>query len=172
MFYKTIKDFLLKKHINKKLATGLPEVNIEPIKTIGLLIYGIDFYEKDKLIDEFNKQANGQIKINLLVYRKKANKEENIEYPYYSKKDISISGTISKGEIESFIKSPFDLLVNYYDTSNTDLELISVESKAKFKVGFASVNNDLNHFIISTYMEKYLDFTQVLFDYLKILKKI
>lgn len=172
MFYKTIKDFLLKKHINKKLTKGLPEVNKEPIKTIGLLIDGIHFLEKEKLINEFKKHANGQFKVNLLVYRKKAKKDEIIEYSYYSKNDVGISGSITKGEIENFIAFPFDLLVNYYDTSNADLELISVQSNAKFKVGFSSVNNDINHFIISTYMEKYVDFTQVLFDYLKILKKI
>lgn len=172
MFYKTIKDFLLKKYIKKSLTSGLAEVNNDPIKTIGLLIDGTHFFDKDKLINEFKKHSNGQFKVNLLVYRKKAKKDENIEYPYYSKKDIGISGAISKGEIENFIAFPFDLLVNYYDTSNADLELISVESKAKFKVGFATVNNDINHFIVNLYMEKYIEFTQVLFEYLKILKKI
>ena len=77
-----------------------------------------------------------------------------------------------KGEIDNFIAFPFDLLVNFYDTSNANLELISVESKAKFKVGFATVNKDINHFIVNLYMEKYVEFTQVLFEYLKILKKI
>lgn len=172
MFYRIIKDFLLKKHIKKKIANGLLEVSNEPIKTIGLLIDGTRFFDKDKLISEFKKNANGQFKVSLLVYRKKAKKDEVIGYPYYSKKDIGISGVISKGEIENFISFPFDLLVNYYDTSNADLELISVTSKAKFKVGFATVNNDINHFIVNLYVEKYVEFTGVLFEYLKILKKI
>ena len=83
MFYRIIKDFLLKKHIKKALANGLHEVNKEPIKTIGLLIDGTRFFDKDKLISEFKKHANGQFKVNLLVYRKKAKKDEVIEYPYY-----------------------------------------------------------------------------------------
>lgn len=172
MFYKTIKDFLLKKHIKKTLTQGLPEVNNEPIKTIGLLIDGTHFFDKDKLINEFKKHSNGQFKVNLLVYRKKAKKDEIIEYPYYTKKDVGVYGTISKGEVENFIAFPFDLLVNFYDTSNANLELISVESKAKFKVGFATVNKDINQFIVNLYMEKYVEFTQILFEYLKILKKI
>ncbi|WP_339889018.1 hypothetical protein [uncultured Flavobacterium sp.] len=172
MFYRTIKDFLVKKQIKKSLALGLSAVNNEPVKTIGVLVDGVHFLDKDKLINEFKKYANGQFKVNLLVYRKKAKKNESIEYPYYTKNDINFTGSFSKGEIDNFVAFPFDLLVNYYDESNADLELITTLSKAKFKVGFASVNKDLNHFFINTFVEKYVDFAQILFDYLKILKKI
>lgn len=172
MFYRTIKDFLVKKQIKKSLALGLSAVNNEPIKTIGVLIDGIHFSDKDKLMNEFKKHANGQFKVNLLVYRKKAKKDESIEYPYFTKSDISFSGNFSKGEIDNFVNFPFDLLVNYYDESNANLELITAQSKAKFKVGFASVNKELNHFFVNTFVERHVEFTQVLFDYLKILKKV
>lgn len=172
MFYRTIKDFWVKKHIKKSLGLGLPAVNSNPIKTIGLLIDGINYTDKEKLINEFKKHTNGQFKINLLVYRKKAKKDESIDYPYFTKNDVGFNASLKKGEIENFISFPFDLLISYYDEKNSDLELITATSKAKFKVGFASVNKELNHFLINTYVEKYVDFTQVLFDYLKILKKI
>ncbi len=172
MFYKTIKNFWIKKHIKKSLGLGLAAVNNEPIKTIGLLLDGINFTDKEKLINEFKKHANGQFKINLLVYRKKAKKEENIEYPYFTRKDVGFDASLKKGEIENFVQFPFDLLISYYDENNPNLELITAVSKAKFKVGFASTNKELNHFFINTYVEQYVDFTQVLFDYLKILKKI
>ena len=172
MFYRIIKDFLVKKQIKKIVAFGLPAVNNEPIKTIGVLIDGIHFSDKDKFIDEFKKFATGQFKLNLLVYRKQPKKDENIDYAYFTRKDITFVGSFSKGEIENFVTFPFDLLVNYYDISNADLELITAQSKAKFKVGFASVNKELNHFFIATFVEKYVDFTKILIDYLKILKKI
>jgi hypothetical protein len=172
MFYRIIKDFLVKKQIKKSLALGLFAVSNEPIKTIGILVDGIHFSDKDKLVNEFNKYANGNFKVNLLVYRNKAKKDESIEYSYFTKSDIGFTGSFSKGEIDDFVAFPFDLLVNYYDDSNADLELITSSSKAKFKVGFASVNKDLNHFFVTTFVDKYMDFTQVLFDYLKILKKI
>lgn len=172
MFYRTIKDFLVKKHIKKLLSNGLAAVNNEPIKTIGVLVDGVHFTNKQKLIEAFKKNANGQFKVNLLVYRKKVKKDESVDYAFYTKNDINFSGSFSKGEIDNFVSFPFDLLVNYYDQGNTDLELISALSKAKFKVGFASVNKDLNHFFINTFVEKYDDFIEVLFNYLKILKKI
>lgn len=172
MFYRTIKDFWVKKHIKKSLGLGLKAVNNEPIKTIGLLIDGINFTDKEKLINEFKKHANGQFKINLLVYRKKAKRDESIDYPFFTKKDVRFNASFKKGEIENFVSFPFDLLISYYDEKNSDLELITAISKAQFKVGFASANKELNHFFIHTYVEKYVDFTDVLFDYLKILKKI
>jgi hypothetical protein len=172
MFYRIIKNFLLKKHINKSLTKGLGEVTSEPIKTIGLLVDATHFFEIEKLILEFKKYANGQFKINLLVYRKKVKKDEIIDYPFYTKNDIGISGVISKTEVQNFTAFPFDLLVNFYDETNADLELVSVRSKSKFKVGFTAINNEINHFIVSSYIEKYEEFTQVLFEYLKILKKI
>jgi hypothetical protein len=172
MFYKTIKDFLVKKYIKKRLSKGLAEVNNDPIKTIGLLIDSTHFSQFDKLINEFKKYSNGQFKINLLVYRKKSKKNEIIEYPFYSKSNIGIAGKINKGEIENFIDFPFDLLISYYDYSNPNLELVSALSKAKFKVGFESANQSINHFFVKTYVDEYEDFTKVLFDYLKILKKI
>lgn len=172
MFYRTIKNFWIKKHIKKSLGLGLSAVNNDSINTIGLLIDGINFTDKEKLINEFKKYANGQFKINLLVYRKKAKKEEDISYPYFTKNDIGLDASLKKGEIENFVNFPFDLLISYYDEKNPNMEFITATSKAKFKVGFASINKDLNHFFISTYVEKYVDFTEVLFDYLKILKKI
>jgi len=172
MFYKTIKDFLLKKYIKKRLSKGLAEVNNDSVKTIGLLIDSTHFSQFDKLINEFKKYSNGQFKVNILVYRKRAKKNEIIEYPFYTKGNIGFSGKINKKEVENFIAFPFDLLINYYDSNNTNLELVSVLSKAKFKVGFELVNQSINHFFVKTYVEKYADFTKVLFDYLKILKKV
>jgi len=45
-------------------------------------------------------------------------------------------------------------------------------SKAKFKVGFASVSKKLNHFMIGTHAEDHEVFMSELFKYLKILNKL
>jgi hypothetical protein len=66
----------------------------------------------------------------------------------------------------------FDLLLNYYDTEKPALLLVSNQSKAAFKVGFASIDKKLNHFMINTNAENYKVFVEELFKYLKILNKI
>jgi len=45
-------------------------------------------------------------------------------------------------------------------------------SKASFKVGFASIDKRLNHFMIDTNAENYMVFMEELFKYLKILNKL
>jgi hypothetical protein len=172
MFYRTIKRFFLKKYIKKRLSQGLTDVNQDSIKTIGVLVDETVFFETEKLIQEFKKYSAGQFKINLLVYRKKPKKNEKVNHAYYTFSNVSFSGEIRKTEVDNFVNFPFDMLVSYYYFSNSDLELVTLKSKAKFKVGFENINNQLNHFFIKTQVEKYVEFTEVLFNYLKILKKI
>ena len=85
---------------------------------------------------------------------------------------MSWTGTVDKKEVKDFIKEPFDLLINYYDTEKVALLLVSHLSKASFKVGFATVDKRLNHFMINTNAENYKVFVEELFKYLKILNKI
>jgi hypothetical protein len=49
---------------------------------------------------------------------------------------------------------------------------VSNQSKAGFKVGFASIDKKLNHFIINTTAEKHEEFMTELVKYLKILNKL
>ena len=91
---------------------------------------------------------------------------------FLSLKNISLSGEINKKEVNDFIETPFDLLINYYDVNKSALLLLSTKSKAKFKVGFDTVDKRVNHFIIKTLVEDFNEFVLELFKYLKILNKI
>ena len=110
--------------------------------------------------------------IKVLVFKDKIKKNETFDYDVFSHKDLSWRGTVEKKEVKNFIAEPFDLLVNYYDTEKVALLLVSHLSKASFKVGFASIDKRLNHFMIDTNAENYKVFMDELFKYLKILNKI
>jgi len=75
-------------------------------------------------------------------------------------------------EFANFTNTNFDLLLSYYDVEKAPLLLITHLSKASFKVGFASVDKRLNHFMIDTNAENYKVFMEELFKYLKILNKL
>ena len=104
--------------------------------------------------------------------RIKLKKNEVFDYPTFSHNDLSWHGTVDKREVKDFIAEPFDLLINYYDIEKVALLLVSHQSKASFKVGFASIDKRLNHFMIETNAENYKVFMDELFKYLKILNKI
>jgi hypothetical protein len=172
MFYNIIKNFFLKKNVTKKLATQNLSGSNDKVLTVGVLVDETYFNETSQLVERIVSQGIQESNISILVYKDKIKKKEVINEPFLSLKNISLSGEINKKEVNDFIETPFDLLINYYDVNKSALLLLSTKSKAKFKVGFDTVDKRVNHFIIKTLVEDFNEFVLELFKYLKILNKI
>ncbi len=172
MFWNKIKNFWTKKIVKKRLSNV---VHLEPvgiIKKVGIIFDETYFYEKDDLINELIINGIHEKDISILVFKNKINKKETFDYPVCSHQDISWSAQFEKQEVIDFINKDFDLLINYYDIEKAALLLLTNQSKASFKVGFASVDKRLNHFMIETNAENYKVFMDEMFKYLKILNKL
>jgi len=172
MFYKILKNFFLKKNVTKRLQNQHSELKNHKIKTIGLLVDETNFSKTASLIDEILKQGVSKEALKVLVYKDKVKSKDAINEPFASLKNISFSAEITKPEVIQFLENPFDLLINYYDDNNYAAMLLSINSKANFKVGFDTVDKRINHFIIKEIVDNYIQFTTELFKYLKILNKI
>ena len=172
MFYNIIKNFFLKKNVTKKLTALNTFASNDKVLTVGVLVDETYFNDTSQLVERIVSQGIQASNISILVYKDKIKKKEIINEPFLSLKNISISGEIDKKEVNDFIETPFDLLINYYDVNKSGLLLLSTKSKAKFKVGFDTVDKLVNHFIIKTLVEDFNEFVLELFKYLKILNKI
>lgn len=172
MFYKILKNFFLKKNVTKRLQKQPPLLEQKKIVSIGLLVDETYFSKTASLVTSFLEQGFKNEQITVLVFKDKIKSKEGINEPFLSLKNISISGEINKPEVIDFLEKPFDLLVNYYDVNKNGLLLLSIKSKANFKVGFDTVDKRVNHFIIKELVDNYKEFTSELFKYLKILNKI
>ena len=172
MFLNYLKDFSTKKIVNKSLSNVKLVASTSTIKTVGIILDESYFYEREALVDELIQNGIAEADISILVYRDKIKKNEVFDYPVFCHNDLSWNATFEKHEVISFVKEPFDLLLNYYDVEKVSLVLVSHLSKASFKVGFSSVDKRLNHFMITTAAENYKVFIDELFKYLKILNKI
>jgi hypothetical protein len=172
MFLNYFKDFSTKKIVKNSLSNVKHIASDKIIKTVGIIFDESYFYEKDALVKELIQNGITENNIKVLVYKDKVKKNEVFDYPVYTHKDLSWHGTVDKQEVKDFVKEPFDLLINYYDTEKVALLLVSHSSKASFKVGFTTVDKRLNHFMINTNAENYKVFIEELFKYLKILNKI
>jgi hypothetical protein len=172
MFLNYLKDFSTKKIVKNSLSNVKHLSSDSIIKTVGIIFDESYFYERESLVNELIKNGIDECNIKILVYKDKIKKNEVFDYPVFSHKDLSWTGTVDKKEVKDFIKEPFDLLINYYDTEKVALLLVSHLSKASFEVGFATVDKRLNHFMIKTNAENYKVFVEELFKYLKILNKI
>ncbi|MFM2214524.1 MAG: hypothetical protein RL427_1787 [Bacteroidota bacterium] len=172
MFLNYFKDFSTKKIVKNSLSNVKHLASDKIIKTVGIIFDETYFYEKEALVTELIQNGIAENDIKVLVYKDKIKKNEVFDYPIYTYKDLSWNGTVEKQEVKDFIKNPFDLLINYYDTEKAALLLVSHASKASFKVGFSTVDKRLNHFMINTNAENFKVFIEELFKYLKILNKI
>jgi len=172
MFLKSIKDFALKKLIKKSLSTYKPLASPDKITTVGILLDESYFTEKEALIAELTAGGIQPQHIQTLSFKERIKPKEVMNCCHFTRKDVSTSGTFYKEDVAAFINTPFDMLISYYDVQKPPLVWATIKSKAKFKVGFATVERKLNHFMITTVAEKYGEFVSELFKYLKILKKI
>lgn len=172
MFLNYFKDFSTKKIVKNNLSNVKHLASDSIIKTVGIIFDESYFYEREDLVKELIRKGIDENNIKVLVFKDKIKKNEVFDYPIFSHKDLSWTGTVDKKEVKDFITEPFDLLINYYDTEKVALLLVSNLSKAGFKVGFASIDKRLNHFMIDTNAENYKVFMSELFKYLKILNKI
>ncbi|MGV1012384.1 MAG: DUF6913 domain-containing protein [Flavobacterium sp.] len=172
MFWNKIKEFWVKKIVKKKLLNVKHLATNSTIKKVGILFDETYFYEKDALIAELIMNGILLEDISLLVFKNVVKKNEILDNPFFSYKDISWIATIDKKEVTDFIQQDFDLLISYYDTEKSALLLVTNLSKATFKVGFATIDKRLNHFMVNTIAENYKVFVSELFKYLKILNKL
>jgi hypothetical protein len=170
MFSNIIKNFFLKRIVSKKLSNYYLEISTDKIKSVGVLIEDAYFKDRKGLIAEIERFGIAKDNIEILTY--KNNKKEVTQEPFFTLNDISFSGNVKKKEVEDFISTPFDLLINYYEVNDSVLLLLSKKSKAKFKVGFASVDNRINSFMIDLHIHQYKEFVAELFKYIKILNKL
>jgi hypothetical protein len=172
MFYTIIKNFFLKKNVTKRLLKQKNQLVQKKIASVGLLVDESYFSNTEALVDQIVLQGIDKEQIKILVYKDKIKSKEIIASPFLSLKNISFTGEINKNEVIDFLETPFDLLINYYDVNKYALLLLSVQSKANFKVGFDTVDKRVNHFILKMLVDQYELFTSELFKYLKILNKI
>ena len=172
MFSRIIKNFFLKRTINKRLEKHQLQHHSHIIKSIGIVIDETYFKETSALIDQLVKIGFKEDKIEVLHFLDKNKKNLASNKQYIFNKDISWSGIIKSESVNQFVNQNFDLLINYYDIEKPALLLISKKSKANFKVGFQSIDKRVHHFMVNLPAEQYKDFVIELYKYLKILKKI
>ncbi len=172
MFLNYFKNFYIKKYVKNKLSNVTNLFQNDKVTTVGILVDETLFNKKEALIDQLINNGIDVNNIRLLVFKDKIQKKETYNYPIFSQSDLSLIGKIINKDAEAFIAEPFDLLINYYDVEKVSLIIATNESKAKFKVGFESIDKRLNHFIIESKIEDYGIFVTELFKYLKILNKI
>lgn len=174
MFFKRFKEKSNKKFIDKVLNSRITSVDSEVIKSIGVILSADEFddkeYFKTILFDTFKINQNN-IKIITFI------KDENLLTlnswdSCFTPKQIGWKGKIENIELQDFVNTKFDALINYYNNDCLELNLVSALSLAKFRIGISNANSKLNDFVINVNAKEIDVFITELDKYLKILNKI
>ena len=146
------------------------EVFTSNIQTIGLLVDESNFRYSKELIKELESNGIAPENIKIAAYRHKFDKKKTYSRPTFGKKHIDWRGQVTEVFLNEFIDTEFDLLISYYEEEISILMMITSKSKAKFKVGFSSVDEKLSRWMFNTTMAEYKLFITELFKYLKSIK--
>lgn len=153
------------------MTEGLPVENIGPeIGTVGVILDQKDFSDIGLFVNELKKRGVQKEAVSFLIFNhdKSTNLSEGISF---KSSDFSSSGELRNEKVKEFLNKPFDMLINYYDTEAIILVWASAYSKARLKVGFSSIKTPVNHFSIELATNKYKEYIDELFKYIKLLKQ-
>ena len=171
MFLNYLKDFFVKKTLKKSFQNLKNVESVNVVQTIGLLVDATRFAETELLIEELMANGIAPENIATIVYNDNIKKTTEKTYSVFHSGHLKWNGEISFPAVNDFISEKFDLLISYYDIEKAILLKITHNSNAQFKVGFASIDKRLNHFMIKTEVNHHKIFISELFKYLKLLNK-
>ncbi len=123
-------------------------VSLEQAKTIGILFHATDISTNDIILSFTQKLKSLQKDVQLLGYM--PNREFGFVYPFpfITDKDTNWYGKPGGGTTGFFMRSPFDLLINFCTDECLPLEYISAVSPATFRIGFDKDTENANYDLI------------------------
>ena len=111
-------------------------------------------------------------KLKIVAYTSNEKDTPNFWEVCFTEKDFGWKGLIKNIELQTFVDTRFDALISYYSEDITELKLITVKSKAIFKIGILQKDERLNDLIIKTKPKQFNVFQKEVLKYLKIFNKL
>jgi hypothetical protein len=154
--FNELKRFVMNHDLKKNQRTLIREkhfFNFNTAQKIAVLFTFTDNIKNNihDLIDYFQTK---KIEISTLCYYDEKTFPENFitDYPmhFFCKKNVNWYGKPTDEEVVKFIKTPFDILIDFNLTAKPVIKYINILSVAKMKVGRSSYPDNPYDFILST----------------------
>jgi len=174
MILKGLKRNALKKSIESYIKKRKPQSKeVSSIKSLAVLIdasQSVNVLSVVKLANELGVKSE---RLKVMGYKEDQKEiSDDKDAAYYNDKSFGMSGTIKSNSLREFINKDYDVLINFYSESKLGLDYVAAASKAKFKVGFAEIDNRINDLVIGAANQNTNLFISELKKYLKILQII
>jgi hypothetical protein len=159
----------LKDELKKPFATV---ARTKGITSIACLV-DLDQFENPSLfyefVEDFNLRPNA---VKIIGYKSYYDKNSPYSTPVFSDKDLGWKGEIENSYVLEFLNREYDMLVNYFTNENLLLQIMSVKTRARVRVGFKEMDAQYNDLILDTPIKDFKTFKQELKKYLKVLNEI
>ncbi|PCJ94047.1 MAG: hypothetical protein COA50_12870 [Flavobacteriaceae bacterium] len=177
MFIKVLKDkFKVKsglKHLKEELKRTSSVVDRKKgISSVGCIV-DLDQFENATVFQELSEELSLQPNaVKIIGYKNFYDKNSPYSTPVFSDKDLGWKGAIENSYALEFLNREYDLLINYYTQESLLMQLMTIKTKARIKVGFKEVDENLNDLILKVPMKDFQIFKKELKKYLVVLKEI
>lgn len=177
MFLKGIKDKLKQKSGRKFMQETLKKptpvsTRNKGVRKIGCIV-NLDKFDKTdvfyEFLEEFKLQPNA---VKIIGYKSYYDKNSPYATPVFSDKDLGWNGAIENSYALEFLNREYDVLINYYNENSLLLNLMSLKTRARLKVGFKEVGPDFNDLMLDTPITNFKTFKTELKKYLGVLKEL
>ncbi|MFH6604194.1 DUF6913 domain-containing protein [Maribacter algicola] len=142
------------------------------IKSVGCIV-DMDKFEDTDLFYQFQEEYSLRPNaVKIIGYKSYYDKNSPYSTPVFSDKDLGWNGAIENSYALEFLSREYDLLVNYYTGENLLIQLMSIQTKARFRVGFKDVDQHYNDLILNVPINDFKTFKSELKKYLYVLDEI
>ena len=173
MILKAFKEKSYQNCINKLLNSRSVESSNKKIESVGVILNLNEFSDLEnfqKFCDDLGvKRTN--TKIIVFVADEKLATESLWEVTI-TPKDFGWKGTLKNSDLKSFVDTNFDVLISYYKENCIELNIITAQSKARFKVGLSGIDDRLYDLILDVHPKEFSLFKRELHKYLTVLNKL
>jgi len=171
MFFKGIKNKSAQKYIANSLKTIDTPANGK-INNLAILVDASTYNEFPFLSEISSVFGIKPESIVVLYYHPDKMIAQQSPEKMFTDADLGFRGLVKNHSVSSFINTAYDGLLCFYSEDKLMLNLVAVQSKAKFKIGFSGAHEAINDLSIATTLDNIKEFTFELKKYLSILNKI
>lgn len=172
MILKSFKEKSNQKYINKLLIARKAAVDSRKISSVGVVLNVNEFKDFEAFRTYLKTLGIKTNKTKVIAFVEDEKDQGYHWETYFNPKDFGWKGKINNVELQSFIDTEFDALISFYKEDTVELNSITAQSNANFKIGLSNTDQRLYDLIIDVKPSDFLLFKDELKKYLTVLNKL
>ena len=172
MILKAFKEKSNQKYINKLLSSRKAAVDSRKILSLGVILNVNEFKDFEAFRTFLKELGIKSNKIKIIAFVEDEKDQGYHWETYFGPKDFGWKGKINNVELQTFIDTEFDALISFYKEDTIELNSISAQSSANFKIGLSNTDQRLYDLIIDVKPSDFSLFKSELKKYLTVLNKL